>query len=71
MFLMEMVNVKTEDLKKLIRDVEQIKQMLLDKRKGIDEEGELSDWAKTELEDARKRKTKIPHEEVRRIILGK
>ena len=53
-----------EKLDKLAKDVELIKEILLP-------EGELTDWAKKELEEARKRKTKIPHEEVKKIILGK
>ena len=69
---MENVNIKAEDLKKLIRDVTQIKMMLLaEKEKKEMEEIELTDWAKNELEEARKhpRSEKIPHEEVKRMIL--
>ncbi len=69
---MENINVKTEDLRKLISDVAQIKEMLLAQKgeKEI-EEIELTDWAKKELEEARKSKKKISHEEVERIILRK
>ena len=35
----------------------------------IGDDGELTDWAKQELEEARKRKEKIPHEEVKKMIL--
>ena len=69
---METVNVKSEDLKKLMNDVEQIKEMLLAEREGI-EETELTDWAKEQLETARKtpRSEYISHEEVKKRILRK
>ena len=35
----------------------------------IGDDGELTDRAKQELEEARKRKEKIPHEEVKKMIL--
>ena len=53
-----------EEIKKLIIDVALIKNALLN-------EGELTDWAKEELEDARKRNRKISHEEVKKLILEK
>ena len=69
---MENVNVKAEDLKKLIKDVNQIKEMLMAEREKREmEELELTDWAKKELEMARKRPNKISHEEVKRRILQK
>jgi hypothetical protein len=37
----------------------------------ISEDGELTDWAKSELEEARNRTDKISHEEVRKTILAK
>ena len=43
----EFVKVKVEDLVKLRQDVELIKNILIS-------EGELSDWAKEELSEARK-----------------
>tara|TARA_Y100000031_G_C7985372_1_gene276645 strand:+ start:218 stop:421 length:204 start_codon:yes stop_codon:yes gene_type:complete len=43
----EIRNIKTEDLTKLKRDIELIKNIL-------SEDYELSDWAKKELEEARK-----------------
>ena len=43
----EFVKVKVEDLAKLRQDVELIKNILIS-------EGELSDWAKEELSEARK-----------------
>ena len=36
----------------------------------IGDDGELTDWAKQELEEARKRKEKIHHEEVKKMILA-
>ncbi len=59
----EVIIIK-EKLDKLERDVEMIKEILLP-------EGELTNWAKKELEEARKRKIKIPHDEVKKMILGK
>ncbi|MEK6860657.1 MAG: hypothetical protein AABY07_01680 [Nanoarchaeota archaeon] len=71
---METVNVKAEDLKKLMKDVEQIKEMLIaEKEEKEVEEIELTDWAKNELEKARKtpRSEYISHEEVKKRILRK
>ena len=69
---MENVNVKAEDLKRLIRDVAQIKEMLVAEKEERDmEEIELTDWAKNELEEARKRKTKISHEKAREMLFAK
>jgi hypothetical protein len=69
---MENVNVKTEDLKKLIRDVAQIKEMLIaEKEEREMEEVELTDWAKNELEEARKRKTKISDEKAKEMLFAK
>jgi len=69
---MESVNVKTEDLKKLIKDVAQIKEMLMaEKEERAMEEIELTDWARNGLEEARKRKTKISHEKARELLFTK
>ncbi|MBI5803986.1 hypothetical protein HY450_01955 [Candidatus Pacearchaeota archaeon] len=71
---MESVNVKAEDLKKLIRDVAQIKEMLVaEKEEREMEEIELTDWAKNELEEARKRSEKeyVSLEDVKKRILSK
>ena len=74
---MEQTQIKNinENLARLVRDVRQIKQMLITSGKNEEdkemEEIELTDWAKKELEEARKRKTKIPHEEIRKIIFAK
>ncbi|MBI5803316.1 hypothetical protein HY448_01365 [Candidatus Pacearchaeota archaeon] len=66
---MESEEIKSEDIRKLIKDVAMIKGILFIDEK--DPEGEISDWAKNALEEARKRKRKIPHEEARKMILGK
>jgi len=39
--------------------------------KGKLDEGELSDWAKQELSEARERKKKLSHEEVKQMIFTK
>ncbi len=49
----ETVNVKATDLKVLIKGVEEIKALLISQQNCPDPEGELSDWAKKELEEAR------------------
>lgn len=53
--------------------VDEIRQLRIDINiiKGKLDEGELTDWAKGELEDARKRDKKISHEKVKEIILEK
>ena len=69
---MENVNVKAEDLRKLMRDVTQIKEMLIaEKEEREMKEVELTEWAKNELEEARKRKTKISHEKAREMLFTK
>ena len=59
-----------EKLIKLATDIELIKGLLMSK---VDEEGELSDWAKNELEEARKTPTSecISHEELKKRIFRK
>ena len=49
-----MVKVDANDLKKLILTVEMMKEVLLSRRLHSDYEGELSDWSKKKLEEARK-----------------
>ena len=68
---MENVNVGVEDLKKLIRDVAQIKEMLAEEREI--KEIELTDWAKSELEEARNRSEKeyVSLENVKKRIFSK
>jgi len=66
---MENINVSAEDLKKLIRDVAQIKEMLAEEKGEI----ELTNWAKEELEEARNRSEKeyVSLENVKKRILSK
>ena len=61
-----------EKLTKLLRDVELIKQILLAEKEETGEV-ELTDWAKEQLEKARKtpRSEYISHEEVKKRILKK
>ncbi len=64
---MEVETIKiNEKLAKISRDVELIKNILMSA-------GELSDWAKNQLEIARKtpRSEYISHEEVKKRILSK
>ncbi|MEK6880608.1 MAG: hypothetical protein AABY22_13410 [Nanoarchaeota archaeon] len=71
---MENVNVKAEDLRKLIRDVAQIKEILIAEKEDREmEEIELTDWAKKELEEARNRSEKeyVSLEDVKKRILSK
>tara|TARA_Y100000310_G_C20612750_1_gene778888 strand:+ start:142 stop:360 length:219 start_codon:yes stop_codon:yes gene_type:complete len=71
---METVNVKTADLSKLIVDVAQIKEMLLEEKEEKEmEELELTDWAEKELEEARNRSEKeyVSLEDVKKKILSK
>lgn len=69
---MENINIRSEDLKKLIQDVTQIKEMLIAEKeaKGM-EEIELTAWAENELKEARNRKVKISHEEARKMLFAK
>lgn len=71
---MENVNVKSEDLRKLIRDVAQIKEILIAEKKEREmEEIELTDWAKNELREARSRSEKgyVSLEDIKKRILSK
>ena len=69
---MESISVNAEDLRKLIKDVARIKEMLITEKEERElEELELTDWAKNELEEARKRKAKTPHEKARKILFAK
>jgi len=71
---MENVSIKPEDLKKLIRDIAQIKEMLIAEREEKEmEEIELTDWAKKELEEARNRPEKeyVSLEDVKKKVLSK
>ena len=71
---MENEILKTEDLKRLMRDVTQIKEMLIaEKEEREMEEIELTNWAKKELEEARKRPEKeyVLLEDIKKRILSK
>lgn len=71
---MEYVNVKSEDLKKLIEDVAQIKEIIMSQLEEKEmEEIELTDWAKKELEEARNRPEKeyISLDDLKNKILSK
>lgn len=59
-------NIKVEDLTQLKKDIALIKNILI-------EETELTDWAKKQLDVARKtpRSEYINHEEVKKMILMK
>ncbi len=48
-----MVNINANDLRQLILDVKLMKEILLSGKLYYDYEGELSDWAKKELAEAR------------------
>ncbi len=67
---METEEVSKEQIKKLINDVAMIKEILSLNKK--DPEGELSDWAKKALAEARSRPEKeyVSLEEVRKKILS-
>ncbi len=67
-----MIKVDANDLKKLILNVELIKEFLLSRELYRDSDGELTDWAKMELEEARKipDSENISLEEMEKIILS-
>ena len=48
------IKVRESDFIKVMQDIETIKSILLSQRTFSDSEGELSDWAKKELAEARK-----------------
>ncbi len=65
-----MVNdIKQSDIEQIKSDLALIKEILIPK----DEDGELTDWAKEELEKARNesRESYTSHEEVKRRIFSK
>lgn len=64
--------MEEREIKKLAEDVALIKEILFFNKIIKDPEGELSDWAKKQLAQARDiRSEKISHEEVKRRILTK
>ncbi len=71
---MEAVKVNAGDLKKLIKEVEQIREMLIAEREQRKmEEAELTEWAENELKTARETPEGeyISHEEVKKKVLAK
>lgn len=68
-----MVKIDANDLRQLISDVKLMKKILLSGELHSGYEGELSDWAKKELAEARKipDSENIPLEEVEKMILSK
>ena len=69
---MENINLKADDFNKLMKEIAQIKEMLIAQKEEREiEEIELTDWTKNELEEARKRKTKISHEKAREMLFAK
>ena len=70
---METKNVKEEDIKQLIQDVEMLKEILFYNKNLQDPEGELTDWAKNQLKLARETPLSqyFSHEEVKKRILSK
>ena len=70
---METKNVKEEDIKQLIQDVEMLKEILFYNKNLQDPEGELTDWAKNELDEARRTPESeyVSLEQVKKRILKK
>jgi len=62
-----------QDLTKLRRDIEIIKNLLVSQGKIEDDEGELTDWAKNELDEARRTPESeyVSLEQVKKRILKK
>ena len=62
-----------QDLMKLRRDIEIIKNLLVSQRKIEDDEGELTDWAKNELGETRKTPESeyVSLEQIKKKILKK
>ena len=60
--------INPEDLKKLMKDVALIKEILFFNSNIKDPEGEISEWAKEELKKARKEKDTISHEELKKEL---
>ena len=67
------MHLMREDLMKLRRDMEIIKKLLMSQRRMEDSEGELTDWAKNELKEARKEPDSkyVSLENVKKRILKK
>lgn len=71
---MESVSIRTEDLRRLIKDVAEIKEILIaEKEEKEIKEVELTDWAKNELKEARKRPESeyVSLDDIKKRILSK
>jgi cell division protein FtsX len=68
---MEIKSIGSQEIRKLMEDVALIKKVLFIKKE--DPEGELTEWAKKQLEIARKTPSSqyISHEEVKKRIFSK
>ena len=64
------IAISQADVARLIEDVAAVRDALESLSMGEDPEGELSDWAKEQLREARASKDKISQEEVERMLLG-
>ena len=67
------IHLMREDLMKLRRDMEIVKKILISQKRVEDDAGELTDWAKNEIEEARKTPESkyVSLEEVKKKILKK
>lgn len=65
---MGFTKTETNKLKKIQQDLELIKEILFYNKNITDPEGELSDWAKKELEEARKEDKGVSHEELKKEL---
>jgi hypothetical protein len=68
-----MIQIRARDFEKLVFDVALIKKMLMTQSICLvkDDEGELSDWAKDALSEARMDKRTFSSDEVRKKLLAK
>jgi hypothetical protein len=66
-----MITVNAHYLRQLLADIEKMKDFILCHKIGPDPEGELSDWAKKEIEEAMKEPVSecISSEDVKEMIL--
>ena len=63
-----MLKVNANDLKRLIQEVQFLKDIVMSHKPYPDSEGELTDWAKNELAKARKDNNYISHEELKKEL---
>ncbi|MEK6871760.1 MAG: hypothetical protein AABX16_02555 [Nanoarchaeota archaeon] len=57
--------------KEILEKLNQIQMDINVIKERLDDAGEFSDWTKGELSEARKRKDKMSHEEIKKIIFAK